>query len=655
VKPRPLDPCDLTRIVVVGDPVLANDGRLAFARTWLDETADAVRHDVAVLDPQTGEQLNVTNEGGGAWRPRWSPDGSQLAVLSAVGGRSQPVLWDPETQRIRPLAVLPGEAVDLDWSPDGTRLAVSWLSRQSACGGPALAEPPAAVRIDGRAGLVVEARHVSVLGVDGADDKDIVTVPGEAWHGRWSPDGHRLAFLTVTPGDSADRRSPKVCAVRMRAAGELDPTVKLGGPAVAFTWSPDGRQLAYLGPRGDDEPDLDCRLFLCTADGEWSPAELAQGWDRNMGSTVRGDDLRGTGTPVLVWSAVTGLIYLPVADGGCGSVGWVSPDDGSCGVLLGGKRACLDLSLDPAGRTLAFVSSAPADPGDVWLADLVSGHERRLTDVNGWLGSVELAPTQALIANGAGALPIEGWLTRPAGAANDPCPLVVSVHGGPHYSVGWRFMAESQRLAARGYAVLSGNPAGSGGYGRGFAAAIRGGWGSRDWVSLEALIDAAVTQPGIDGGRVAITGVSYGGYMAMRAVTVTSRFSAAISENGISDLLALWGSGATDASWLTAEMDGAPWLRPDNYVDASPLTAADRIRTPLLLIHAELDQICPISQSEQMLAALRRLGRPVELIRLDGEGHLINLLGRPSRRRTRAEAVDAWLDRYMPLRGEYRD
>jgi dipeptidyl aminopeptidase/acylaminoacyl peptidase len=228
---------------------------------------------------------------------------------------------------------------------------------------------------------------------------------------------------------------------------------------------------------------------------------------------------------------------------------------------------------------------------------------------------------------------------------------VVSVHGGPHYPAGWRFSLEGQRLAARGYAVLTANPAGSGGYGRRFATAIRGAWGTADWASLERVIECAATAPGIDPGRVAITGVSYGGYLSMRAVTRSARFSAAIAENGISNLLAEWGAAGDDGAWLAAELGGPPWERPEAYVASSPLAAADRIRTPLLLIHAELDQNCPVSQSEQMFAALRSLGRDVELVLIRGEGHLMNLTGRPSRRLARAQAVDRWLDRYLGQEG----
>jgi dipeptidyl aminopeptidase/acylaminoacyl peptidase len=139
-------------------------------------------------------------------------------------------------------------------------------------------------------------------------------------------------------------------------------------------------------------------------------------------------------------------------------------------------------------------------------------------------------------------------------------------------------------------------PDGSGGYGRRFATAIRGGWGGADWTSLERLIDAVAATPGIDAGRAAITGVSYGGYLSMWAITRSARFCAAISENGISDLLAEWGAEGDDGAWLTTELGGPPWERPDVYVASSPIAAADRIRTPLLLIHADLDRNCPIGQ-----------------------------------------------------------
>ena len=324
------------------------------------------------------------------------------------------------------------------------------------------------------------------------------------------------------------------------------------------------------------------------------------------------DDGRGSGPPALAWSAATGRIYFTVADGGRGRLGWADAADGSYGYLLGGDRACLDPSLDRDGQVIAFVSTSPAEPGNVHLVDATGTGERRVTDANPWLRALRLPSTRPVMARDPGGTAVEGWVTAlddgdghaggwsPAGR-----PLVVSVHGGPHYAVGWRFSFEAQRLAARGYAVLTGNPVGSGGYGRAFATAIRGAWGVADWASLERLLDNVVAMPGLDAGRVAITGVSYGGYLAMWAATRSDRFSAVISENGISNLLAEWGTGHDGDAWLTAELGAAPWERPDAYLASSPIAAADQIRTPLLLIHAEHDRNCSISQSEQMFAALR--------------------------------------------------
>jgi dipeptidyl aminopeptidase/acylaminoacyl peptidase len=195
--------------------------------------------------------------------------------------------------------------------------------------------------------------------------------------------------------------------------------------------------------------------------------------------------------------------------------------------------------------------------------------------------------------------------------------------------------------------VLTGNPRGSGGYGRAFASAIRGRWGSDDLRDVYSLIDSACQLPDVDHERLALTGVSYGGYLVLSAITETRRFRAAICENGISNLVALWGVDDDAGVWLARELGGSPWERPDLYLAASPITRADRAQAPLLLVHADLDHSCPIAQSEQMYAALRCVGREVKFLRLHGEGHLVNLVGRPSRRLARAQAVNSWLNQHL--------
>lgn len=135
--------------------------------------------------------------------------------------------------------------------------------------------------------------------------------------------------------------------------------------------------------------------------------------------------------------------------------------------------------------------------------------------------------------------------------------------------------------------------------------------------------------------------------MALWASAKTARFRAAIAENGISDLLSAYGSGEDDGSFWRSEAGGAPWEVPERYLARSPLVLADRIRTPLLLIHAEHDRSCPLSQSAELFTALRALGRPVRFLVARGEGHLMNFTGGSRFRSARAAAIDDWLDRHL--------
>jgi dipeptidyl aminopeptidase/acylaminoacyl peptidase len=633
------------RLNLVSDPRLSAGGRyLAYVRGSLDRAADLRTEEIVVADLETGARWHPGPAGCDTSRPRWSPDG-RLAFACDAGDGGQVWLWEPGDQAARRLADGAGQVTDLDWAPDGSKIAAAraWqvipgrepgtAAARGQEAGTALTGGP--YRVDGQPGLAAVRRRVQVLPVEG-NPEGPWEVPGggsDAWFPRWSPDSARLAFLA---------------GGRMRIADGPDAAPRPGpdhGPVLAFTWAPSGTELAYLAPRVPGEADLDVRLFRWAVAGDAAPAEVAAGWDRSLGSTVRSDDERGGGPPVLLWSGTTGRIYFTVADGGRGRIGWADPAGGGHGYLTGGDRTCLDPGLDPGGSCLAFVSTSPAEPGDVHLAAIEGDGERRVTDANPWLRERPLAGTRMVAAGEYAGVPVEGWVTASGGPGERP--LVVSVHGGPHYPAGWRFSFEAQRLAARGYAVLAANPPGSGGHGRRFAAAIRGAWGTADWAGLEPLIDTAAALPGVDAGRIAITGVSYGGYLAQLALTRSARFSAAISENGISNLLAAWGAEQDGGAWLTAELGGPPWERPQAYVAASPVAAAGRIRTPLLLIHAELDRNCPVGQSEQMFAALRSLGRDVELFVIDGEGHLMNLTGRPSRRLARARTVDRWLDRYL--------
>ena len=124
-------------------------------------------------------------------------------------------------------------------------------------------------------------------------------------------------------------------------------------------------------------------------------------------------------------------------------------------------------------------------------------------------------------------------------------------------------------------------------------------------------------------------------------------FRAAVAENAVIDLVSLAGTTSDGGYSMAEEIGGWPESHADTYHDMSPLTYAHQVQTPLLLIHGELDQNCPIGQSEQMYAALRRSGGEVSFVRIPGEGHAMVLNGSWLHRLQRWKALDAFLESHV--------
>jgi dipeptidyl aminopeptidase/acylaminoacyl peptidase len=267
-----------------------------------------------------------------------------------------------------------------------------------------------------------------------------------------------------------------------------------------------------------------------------------------------------------------------------------------------------------------------------------------------WRSSIQFGRLERIVFEAPDGQPMEAWLQHPASRPSDEAlPVILHVHGGPHWPIGLRFNLEFRRLAEQGYRVLYMNPRGALGYGNAYAQANVGDWGGIDARDLLAALDAVAGRPDVDASKLAVTGESYGGFMTNWLIATTDRFAAAVTQNCISDFASeyLTTDEPTGFDW---DMGGPPWQEPERYRQQSPLTHVQNIRTPLLLISSELDQNCPINQSEQLYTALQLLGREAEFLRIPGEGHLINLVGRPSSRLARIRATDRWFARH--LKGE---
>lgn len=206
--------------------------------------------------------------------------------------------------------------------------------------------------------------------------------------------------------------------------------------------------------------------------------------------------------------------------------------------------------------------------------------------------------------------------------------------------------------SAHGYLVYVLQPSGTYGFGQEFAARHVNNWGKTVIGEIVKGVETFLEQhPYADADAVGCLGASYGGFMTDLLLASSDVCKAGISHAGISDLTNYWGHGWW--GWLynaAAAADSYPWNRRDLYVDQSAVYHADKITAPLLLLHGAADNNVPPGQSETLYTALSVLGRDVEFITFDGEGHQI-FNYKP--RVLWAQTIIAWFDRHLKKQPEY--
>lgn len=205
-------------------------------------------------------------------------------------------------------------------------------------------------------------------------------------------------------------------------------------------------------------------------------------------------------------------------------------------------------------------------------------------------------------------------------------PVIVNFYGGTtptDRTFGGRY--PKNIWAANGYIVYVMQPSGATGFGQDFSALHVNGWGAE---AIDDIIDGTkqflAAHPSADAENVGCIGASYGGYTTMMLQTRTDIFKTAISHAGISDITSYWGEGYWGYSYSAGATKGSyPWNRKDIYVENSPLFNADKFQNSILLLHGTVDTNVPVGESLQFYAALKILGKDVEMVLVSGEDHHI--------------------------------
>jgi dipeptidyl aminopeptidase/acylaminoacyl peptidase len=270
-------------------------------------------------------------------------------------------------------------------------------------------------------------------------------------------------------------------------------------------------------------------------------------------------------------------------------------------------------------------TESPIDPGSVYLYDRSSGAAKLLYRPFPWLKSEELSEMKPIAFESRDGWKIHGYLSLPSGVEPHGLPTILVVHGGPWERDKWGYHPGVQFLANRGYAVLQINFRGSTGYGARFCDAGRREWGGK---MVEDLIDGAewILKEGIaDPKRLGILGASYGGYAALSALAFHPKvFACGVDISGPSDLVTfLRDAPPYWANWRSKMVRdiGDPVKDADFLRSQSPLFSANKIEAPLFIAQGENDPRVKRSESDQMVEALRKNGKPVEYLLIPDEGH----------------------------------
>lgn len=690
--PRPPTPEDLYRLRIPTEPRLSPDGRwVVVTLQTVAPTYDGYRHALWLVSTADGpdapppRQLTLGARHDGS--PRFSPDGRTLAFVSD----RRPLVEEEPTRpqdhkeredvsqvhllpldgpgEARRLTDLPRGVTGFEWSPDGTRLVVLTASvgatveedgkRRGVADKPNPGEPPASdyrfidrleYMLNGAGFLYDRVPHLWLVDVATGAASRLTDGPAADDEPAWSPDGTQIAFVSDRRRDHdlTFRQVVHVVDVATRRV-----TAVTGGLHSIFgrpTWMPDGRTIAALGCRLEGRAGTRNDVWLFAADGaDAGPTggrNLSARHDLMPGSGMNSDVTRGEAARL--WPSPDGrwITFTAPIDGSY-ELWRIATSDGDIERLTSGRHyiSGWDAVAGARGRArIAYLRSSPTETPDVWLLD-GAGEPRRLTAFNaGVLAELTLVePVERRYE--VDGWPIQGWFL-PAGGTGRP--LVTEIHGGPHTLYGWSPVWEFQILAATGIGVFYCNPRGSEGYGQAFNDANHRDWGPGPMRDVLAGVDGLVAEGLADRDRLGVTGGSYGGYLTNWIVAHDQRFAAAMTCRSVSDMTMLFLTGdISGGDWAKLEFDVAPWEDPAYYREISPITHADRIRTPMLIQHSEEDLRTTIGQAEALFTVLRSLKRPVRLLRVPEETHELTRSGTPFRRIENLRIVRDWFRHFL--------
>jgi dipeptidyl aminopeptidase/acylaminoacyl peptidase len=491
--------------------------------------------------------------------------------------------------------------------------------------------------------------------------------------GGWSPDGSQIAY-------SANSRVPTDQDVWLRDVDTGETRMLLGELGVTFpvAWSPDGRFLTVLEIRSNADSSVhlvavhsgDIREVTPHSEDDeaaYIPGPWAQDSSGFYLITNEGREFAGLAFYRLdgdgyEWLETPERELEDLAGSRDGRViAWLENEDGWSRLRIRDVETGRDLpdpqlpagtatplgsglTLSPDGSYAAVVWQSPRRPPELYAIATATGRAKRLTDTMlGGLRERELASPELISYASFDGRRIPAWLYKPRKRGR--IPVVLSIHGGPQVQERPIYNGFYQYLASRGIAVLATNIRGSAGYGKTYQKLISRDWGGGDLKDWDHAAKWLLEQSWVDPKRVAVFGGSYGGFASLSCVTrLPDYWAAAVDIFGPSNLVTF--AKAVPPTWrrLIVKEVGDPETEADFLLERSPITYVENVKAPLLVIQGATDPRVVKAESDQMVEKLRSLGREVEYVVFEDEGH--GFTRRANQLRAWRLSAD-WLEKYL--------
>jgi len=554
----------------------------------------------------------------------WSPDGGRLAFVSDATGFPQLFVATAGGGDIHAVTKVKGALNAPRWSPDGKKIAFLFIENAARKGGALEPMTPPSGDVETQ----IEERRIAI--VDVGSHAVTLATPADmyVYDYDWSPDGQALVAEAVMGSGENNYWVAQIYRFALgtsTARSIYKPVLQIATPR----WSPDGKSIAFIEGLMSDEGNVGGDVFVIPADGGTavnvtpgiaaSPSSI--GWMPDSRSLLVGENINGLSGFARV--TTTGQVEQR----------WSGEEKISTGGVIG-------LSMARDGATTAVIRESFGKPQDVWVGPL--GGWKQVTHSNDavkplWGRAENLNWTND-------GFKVQGWLLYPgstSGVTTEGTKMVVQVHGGPSSGVvpSWPNLYLAS-LVSTGYVVFMPSPRGSYGQGETFARANVKDFGMGDFRDILTGTNAAAATAGVNPDRVGIWGWSYGGYIAMWAVTQTTRFRAAVSGAGLVNWESYYGQNSID-QWMIpffgASVYDDPWI----YRRSSPIEFIKNVKTPTLVLVGDRDGEVPAPQSFEFWHALKARGVKTQLIVYPNEGHRIS---QPEHKRDIARRLVGWFD-----------